>query len=300
MNMRLINTAIRAYESMLDEGDNARLAFFHELWKVVDACQKERNYTYKAPDAATIKAALEAGTAVFATQPVEIDKDDFVGDIKKLVECAVASTVLAPGVPENLERVNWGRIIDASDLELAGANPNAYLMELYQILGDDGVEAGALGIALMAATLALKVQIEKPAAIALSAIKAAVEIEEYHPLTCPVCGSAPSLSHVGGETSSNGRGRKLVCTQCGTSWEFERIRCARCGTQNQRSLHFFNLEGDDNHRIGTCDECGSYIRSLFSESVLVPISYEVEDVVMAKLDAIAQNPMFAKGGERID
>ena len=300
MNMRLIDTAIKAYASILDEGDNARLAFFHELWKVVDECEKEHECAYEAPEASTIKAALDAGTSVFATQPVVVDKEVLVGDIEKLIACAKSSTELAEGVPEDLARIDWDRIIDASDIELAGANPNAYLMDLYQSLIDGGAEAGSLGIALMAATLALKAQLEKPAAVALAAIKKAVAFEEIHPMTCPVCGSAPTLSHVGGETSSNGRGRKLICTQCGTSWEFERVRCARCGTQNQRSLHFYNLEGDDNHRIGTCDECGSYIRSLFSESVLVPISYEVEDVVMAKLDAIAQNPAFAGGGERLD
>lgn len=297
MNLRLINTAIKAYDSMLDEGDKARLAFFHELWKVVDECEADRECTYVAPEAKTIATALEVGTSVFATQPVEIDNEALVGDIEKLVACAIASTELVEGVPENLQRVRWDRIVKASDTELAGANPNAYLMEVYQILIDDGMEAGALGIALMAVTLALKAQIEKPAAVALAAIKKAVKFEDLHPLTCPVCGSAPSLSHVGGDTSSNGRGRKLVCTQCSTAWEFERVRCARCGTQNQVSLNFYNLEGDDSHRIGTCSECGSYIRSLFSESVLVPISYEVEDVVMAKLDAIAQNPAFAQGGE---
>lgn len=300
MNMRLISTAIRAYESMLDEGDNARLAFFHELWKVVDECEASRACSYEPPEAGTIKTAVEVGTPIFATKPVEVDKGAFVGDIEKIAARAIESTELAPGVAEDLQRVRWDRVVEASDIELAGTNPNAYLMDMYQILADDGMKAGSLGIALMAVTLALKAQIEKPAAIALAAVKKAVAFEDIHPLTCPICGSAPALSHVGGETSSNGRGRRLVCTQCGTSWEFERVRCARCGTQNQRSLHFYNIEGDDNHRIGTCDECGSYIRSLFSESVLVPISYEVEDVVMAKLDAIAQNPSFAKGGERID
>ena len=68
------------------------------------------------------------------------------------------------------------------------------------------------------------------------------------------------------------------------------MRCARCGTRNQAHLHFFNIEGDDAHRIATCDECGGYMRTLYSDDALAPCSYEVEDVVMARLDAIANDP----------
>ena len=299
MNMRLINTAVNAYKGMLDEGDVARLEFFHELWKVVDECEAGRECGYEVPAADKLRTAVDVGMPVFATCPVEIDKGMLAEDVAKIAACACEKTVLEADVVADLERVDWERVLSASDLELAGANPNAYLMDVVEVLTDDGMSAGSMGIALMAIMLGLKAQIEKPAQMVLSAIKKECAFEDVHPLVCPVCGSAPALAHVGGETSSHGRGRKLVCTQCGTAWEFERVRCARCGTQNQRSLHFFNLEGDDSHRIATCDECGSYIRTLFSESVLVPTSYEVEDVVMAKLDAIAQNPAFARGGQRI-
>ena len=29
-------------------------------------------------------------------------------------------------------------------------------------------------------------------------------------------------------------------------------------------MGYFNIEGDEGHRIGTCDECGSYIRTRFA------------------------------------
>ena len=70
----------------------------------------------------------------------------------------------------------------------------------------------------------------------------------------------------------------------------------RCGTRNQGNLHYFNIEGDEGHRIGTCDECGSYIRTCFAgEGDNAPYSPEVEDVVMARLDAVAMDPSFAGG-----
>ena len=70
----------------------------------------------------------------------------------------------------------------------------------------------------------------------------------------------------------------------------------RCSTRNQGNLHYFNIEGDEGHRIGTCDECGSYIRTRFAgEGDNAPYSPEVEDVVMARLDAVAMAPSFAGG-----
>ena len=37
--------------------------------------------------------------------------------------------------------------------------------------------------------------------------------------------------------------------------------------------------------------CGGYMRTLFSEKEsLAPVSYEVEDVIMARLDAVAHDP----------
>ncbi|WP_418245429.1 hypothetical protein [Ellagibacter isourolithinifaciens] len=62
---------------------------------------------------------------------------------------------------------------------------------------------------------------------------------------------------------------------------------------------YFNIEGDEGHRIGTCDECGSYIRTRFAgEGDNAPYSPEVEDVVMARLDAVAMDPSFAGGAAK--
>lgn len=57
-------------------------------------------------------------------------------------------------------------------------------------------------------------------------------------------------------------------------------------------MGYFNIEGDEGHRIGTCDECGSYIRTRFAgEGDNAPYSPEVEDVV-------AMDPSFAGGSAK--
>ena len=48
-----------------------------------------------------------------------------------------------------------------------------------------------------------------------------------------------------------------------------------------------------------CDECGSYIRTRFAgEGDNAPYSPEVEDVVMARLDAVAMDLSFAGGSAK--
>ena len=94
-------------------------------------------------------------------------------------------------------------------------------------------------------------------------------------------------------------GYRIGVIELQNSGEFDRIRCPRCGTRNQGNLHYFNIEGDEGHRIGTCDECGSYIRTRFAgEGDNAPYSPEVEDVVMARLDAVAMDPSFAGGSAK--
>lgn len=109
-----------------------------------------------------------------------------------------------------------------------------------------------------------------------------------------MCGAPATAARVGATKKNDGRAKTLWCAQCGSTWAFERVRCARCGTRNQGHLHYFNVEGDDPHRIAICDECGGYMRTVFQDDVLAPFSFDVEDVVMARLDSIAMNQLAAQ------
>lgn len=295
MNLKLVDAACAAYADSLDAGDAARLAFFRDLWGAAAAALEDdgAQVAWEVPGKSELLSAWEAERAVFADAPVAIDVEKLASTLDALTGVAIGKGAFPPDVTAAFERVRWDRVLRASDMALAGANPSAWLADLSDVLADDGMTERQAHLAALVASLALRSQLERPAAAAMSALGAAGAASP-HPLLCPVCGSAPALAHVGGKTSSSGRGRLLVCTQCGVSWGFDRVRCARCGTHNQAHLHFFNVEGDDAHRLATCDECGGYIRTLYSEEgSLAPCSYEVEDVVMARLDAIAQDPRIA-------
>lgn len=291
MNLKLIDAAIAAYSDKLDDADAARLAFFRALWEAQAACAAEApgQLSWESPAPADVLSAYEAGRPVFATAPVAVDAGALAEALDALAGVLVDKGGFPADVVAAFGRVRWDRVVRASDLELAGADPSAWLADFAAVLADDGMTESQAHLGALAASMALKVQLERPAQAVMSTLRAAGAAEP-RPLLCPVCGSAPHMAHVGGATASAGRGRVLVCPQCAATWEFERVRCARCGTRNQARLHFFNVEGDDAHRIATCDECGGYIRTLYSEDALAPCSYEVEDVVMARLDAIAQDP----------
>ena len=154
------------------------------------------------------------------------------------------------------------------------------------VLLDDGMDEDAARIGAMAAALALRAFLEGPATAVERALREA-GADEPHSVRCPVCGGEAAVAQVSGAPAGQGRAKRLWCAQCGCAWEFERVRCVRCGTQNQSRLHYFNLEGDEAHRLATCDECGGYTRTVYEEDALAPFSFEVEDVVMAKLDLVA-------------
>ncbi len=287
MNMKRIDAAIKAYDGVLEPGDIDRLAFFRSLWQCV--CVHEGDalgYGEDAPSAKDVRAWYAAGEPVFANAPAPVDPAALAASAEELSAIVRDSRVFPREIEEAIAQTKWDRICKACDTAMAGREPVAFLEELEQVLSDDGKSEAAAHALALVAQLAVRSQIE-PAARAAAALLPRASFESEHPLACPVCGGAPALAQVGGATSSNGRGRVLHCLQCGMSWEFERVRCARCGTTNQAHLHYHHIEGDDAHRIASCEECGDYIRTVFVEDALSLVSPEVEDVVMARLDAVA-------------
>ncbi len=309
MNLKQIDAAIRAYQGTLEEGDVARLDFFRELWgKLAEQAANggvaegstetdgasDGVEPYVGAPASKRRTWSAAGEAVSSHAPASVDAAAFAAALDAACACVVEKGGFAEGVNEALARTKWDRIVAASSLDMAGSDPAAYLEDLADLLVDDGMTEDQARVGALVASLALRCQLEAPAQAVSQALGEA-GCTEPHPLRCPVCGGAPSAARVGGQNSTQGRGKTLWCAQCGTTWEFDRVRCARCGTHNQGHLHYFNVEGDDAHRIATCEECGGYVRTTYADDALAPFSFEVEDVVMARLAAIAANPAYSGG-----
>lgn len=296
MNLKQIDAALGAYRTKLDDSDNARLDFFRTIWGVQDdiASEVDSRSAYEVPDVKSLHAWFCAQEAVLAHAPAHIDADAFATAISRIGSCLAKHGSFPEAVIEGFAATKWSRIVAASDIDLAGSDPAAYLETFGELLVDDGLNEDVAYVGMLAASFALRSFLEGVAK-AIAAAHSYTEGSEPHALACPVCGAEAAVARVGDTQAVQGRGKELWCAQCGTAWSFERVRCGRCGTQNQAHLHYFNVEGDEAHRLAICDECGGYIRTVYQEDALAPFAYEVEDVVMTRLDAIAADPTFAGG-----
>ena len=283
MNLSTIDAAIEAYRGTLPEADMRRLAFFRGIWEI-QARSAERAgaaHPVDVPDASALEARYWAGEPLLAHAPAHVDATLLAQTCVEIARYLAQDAGLDAQDVADLARTDWDALVAASDLALAGSDPQAFL----EGLGD------VPDVVRMVFSLALRPQVEPAQQAYMTALDAPLRAGyETHdkPLRCPVCGGAATVSCVGPTPMSAGNARRLSCTQCGCTWDFERVRCARCGTRMQGKLHYLSLEGDDAHRMHCCDACGGYTRTFFvkpgNAAAYVP---EVEDVVMARLDAAA-------------
>lgn len=176
------------------------------------------------------------------------------------------------------------------ELLMYAAQENAAAAAEQAPASENFVPESALPTLAVICACALRAHLLLPAKNAAQDYTNSADKSADSPLACPVCGYRETLSWVGEFTAHHGNERVKYCPLCATQWAFERIRCGRCGTKNQGHLHYTNEEHDNSHRILICDECHSYERVVFQEHLQSPaFSIEVEDVVMAPLDALAQS-----------
>jgi len=101
---------------------------------------------------------------------------------------------------------------------------------------------------------------------------------------CPVCGKEPKIGEI--RKDEDGK-RYLFCHQCGCKWNFSRIKCPFCGNDEQHSLAYFEVEGDERYRVDVCNKCRRYIKTVeFPKSSEEP-DLDVEDIATLHLDMIA-------------
>lgn len=296
MDLERIHAAVAAYLRDAAPADAARLEFFEGLYGVLDerAQGVAAASGYAAPSAGETGELFAAGTPVFSKAPVAIDADEFGATCAAVASFMADHAGLDADAAQALGAFDWVRFAQRADLAQAGSDPTAFVNEVLANLGAFDVPAELpANLCAMTVMFALRAHLE-PASEAVRAAyaQAVAEGGEHAPasIDCPVCGSPASASWVGNTGDTSGSGRRQYCAQCGAQWHFDRVRCGRCGTRNQGHLHYTNVEGDRAHRLQTCDECGDYERVVFQDDLPqgVPFAMEVEDVVMAPLDAIAQ------------
>jgi len=100
---------------------------------------------------------------------------------------------------------------------------------------------------------------------------------------CPICGKEPKIGEIREEEGS----RFLFCTQCGFEWRFRRIKCPFCGNEEQQTLAYFTIEGEEKYRVDVCHECKRYIKIVDFRESKEEANLDVEDIATLHLDMLA-------------
>lgn len=107
---------------------------------------------------------------------------------------------------------------------------------------------------------------------------------------CPICGSWPAL----GEFRGLEQVRFLRCGLCAASWEFPRLRCPFCSTDDHRQLGYLHREGEEGkERVATCAACRGYIKMVATLSPLRGEQLLVMELATLPLDFVAGDRGFA-------
>lgn len=105
---------------------------------------------------------------------------------------------------------------------------------------------------------------------------------------CPVCAARPALSSITDEPK-----RRMHCSYCGTTGPYLFLGCPVCRTDKPAKLGTLAPEKEEGFRVMTCDECGSYIKSVDAR-IVTSMSPDIADLASLPLDIIAQGKGFTR------
>ncbi len=100
---------------------------------------------------------------------------------------------------------------------------------------------------------------------------------------CPICGKEPKIGEIMGEEGK----RFLFCNQCGFEWNYSRVKCPFCGNEEQQTLAYFTVEGDEKYRVDVCNVCKRYVKMVDSGTTGEKFNLDVEDIATLHLDMLA-------------
>ncbi len=111
-----------------------------------------------------------------------------------------------------------------------------------------------------------------------------VEKSKWSEGYCPICGKEPKIGEIRKEEDGK---RYLFCHQCGFKWHFNRIKCPFCGNEEQHSLAYFEVEGEERYRVDVCNKCRRYIKTVELPKSSEEPDLDIEDIATLHLDMIA-------------
>ncbi|MGE3147493.1 formate dehydrogenase accessory protein FdhE [Pseudorhodoplanes sp.] len=109
---------------------------------------------------------------------------------------------------------------------------------------------------------------------------------------CPACGSPPTASLIVGWPNAEGT-RFCSCSLCATLWNYLRVKCAVCGSNN--GIDYQEIEGGDGHvKAETCSACHTYVK-VMQQRHNPDIDPVADDVASLGLDILVRELGFNRG-----
>lgn len=118
---------------------------------------------------------------------------------------------------------------------------------------------------------------------------------------CRFCGRKPQLAVLSNQTTIGdysgggveGGRRFLMCGDCQTRWDFQRIACANCLEEDPDKLSYYCADDRPEIRVECCETCRHFIKSidLTKNNLCVPI---VDELAAIPLDLWAREQGYRK------
>ena len=212
MNLKLIDGVIARYVDVLDEGDARRLKFFRELWGALEegACAAEQQ-VYALPSKKELERLLREGPRVRVRARARRRRRARLRGGGASATSRFSSGYFTSEIAGALERVKWDRVIAATDVARAGEDPAAWLADLSEVLVDDGMTEQGAHLSALLASMALKAQLEGPAAQVMRSLK---QVEGASIRSRARCAAAPRPSPTSAGTPPR---RVVVVFSCARS-----------------------------------------------------------------------------------
>ncbi len=121
--------------------------------------------------------------------------------------------------------------------------------------------------------------------------RSGIQWNGYTHALCPFCSRRPGLGIL--RQQGDGGRRSLLCSFCGTEWEFRRIVCAGCGEEDHKKLPVYTAAELEHVRVECCDSCKLYLKTvdLTKNGLAEPM---VDELAAVPLDLWAQERGYAK------
>jgi FdhE protein len=210
-----------------------------------------------------------------------VDFSSVIGDLAEpqayFLDLLEIAEKRAPGETGEMARKILEGEIRFNDLIYESFNPPS----LEEEEAADNEEEASFDLVELFIEESIRPALEKVAARYGDAVRKANWAEGY----CPVCGREPKIGEIRDEEGS----RYLFCNQCGFEWNYLRIKCPFCGNEEQQSLAYFTIEGDERYRVDVCNECKRYIKIVDFREVKQKADLDVEDIATLHLDMLAND-----------